>query len=152
LALGYQTSVIPLICVAITVCCSLYWAGVYGVALAALGMLGCLPVYLTIDFFGPIVNNAKSIVQIAKTGPSSLEIIDKLNDAGVTTSCVGKSFSNTIALLVSIALFGAYTNRISELSTDGVNPNIMSPFTFSGLLFGAMLPYAYSALIMAAVN
>lgn len=53
---------------------------------------------------------------------------------------------------MSIALFGAYTNRLSELSTDGVDPNIMSPFTFSGLLFGAMIPYAFSAIIMTSIN
>ena len=143
---------IPLICIAVTVCCCLYWAGVYGIALAALGMLGCLPVYLTIDFFGPIINNAKSLVQISKSSTSSLEIIDNLNDAAVTTSGVGKSFSSTIALLTSIALYGAYTHRLTELSSDGVDPNILSPFTFSGLLFGAMIPYAFSAIVMSSVN
>jgi len=71
------------------VCCCLYWAGVYGIALAALGMLGCLPVYLTIDFYGPIINNAKSLVQISKSTSSAPEIINILNDAGVTFSAVG---------------------------------------------------------------
>jgi len=75
-----------------------------------------------------------------------------LNDAGVTSTIYTKSISNSIALLVSIALFGAYTNRLSELSSDGVDPNIMSPFTFSGLLFGAMIPYAFSAIIMTSIN
>ena len=89
LALGYWTAVLPLICVAVTVCCCLYWAGVYGIALAALGMLGCLPVYLTIDFYGPIINNAKSLVQISKSTSSAPEIINILNDAGVTFSAVG---------------------------------------------------------------
>jgi len=54
--------------------------------------------------------------------------------------------------LVSIALFGAYTYRVSELSTDGTSPNILSPFTFSGLLFGAMLPYAFCAIVMTSIN
>lgn len=133
-------------------CCSLYWAGIYGIALAALGMLGCLPVYLTIDFYGPIIHNAKSLVQISKSTSGASEIINNLNDAGVTFSGVGKSFSSTIALLTAIALYGAYTYRLTELSIDGTDPNIMSPFTFSGLLFGAMIPYAFAAIVMASVN
>jgi len=130
----------------------LYWAGIYGVALAALGMLGCLPVYLQINFFGPIVANANKMVKIAKSGPQPIEVMDKLNEAGVTATTIGKSFANTIALLTSIALFGAYTYRLSEITTDGTSPNILSPFTFSGLLFGAMIPYAFAALVMTAVN
>ncbi len=92
------------------------------------------------------------MVKIAKSGPSSLEVMDKLNEAGVRATTIGKSFANTIALLTSIALFGAYTYRLTEISTDGTQPNILSPFTFSGLLFGAMIPYAFAALVMTAVN
>lgn len=78
--------------------------------------------------------------------------MDKLNETGVTASTIGKSFANTIALLTSIALFGAYAYRLTELSTDGTIINILSPFTFSGLLFGAMIPYAFAAIVMTAVN
>lgn len=152
LALGYWTTVIPIIFLVITLCVTLYWANIYGVALAALGMLGCLPVYLTILFFNPTVQNAKSLVQIAKSSEAARNSIDNLNDAGVTTTIYTKSISNSIALFVAISLFGAYTNRLTELSTDGEAPNIMSPFTFSGLLFGAMIPYAFSAIIMTAIN
>lgn len=68
------------------------------------------------------------------------------------TTVVAKSISTSIALLVAIALFGAYTNRLSELSTDATKVNILSPFTFSGLLFGAMIPYAFVAIIMTSIN
>jgi inorganic pyrophosphatase len=152
LALGYFTSVLPMIFLVITLCVTLYWAEFYGVALAALGMLGCLPVYLTILFFSSTIQTAKSLVQISKSDPEATDVIEKLNDAGITTTVVGKSFSNSIALLVSITLFGAYTYRVSELSTDGAAPNILSPFTFSGLLFGAMLPYAFCAIVMTSIN
>lgn len=152
LALGYSTSILPIIFLVITLCVTLYWAEVYGVALAALGMLGCLPVYLTILFFSSTVQTAKSLVAISKTNPETIDVIEKLNDAGITTTVWGKSLSNSIALLVSISLFGAYTYRVSELSTDGTAPNILSPFTFSGLLFGAMLPYAFCAIVMTSIN
>jgi inorganic pyrophosphatase len=152
LALGYWTSILPIVFLVVTLCVTLYWAEIYGVALAALGMLGCLPVYLTILFFSTTIQTAKSLVQISKTGPETSDVIEKLNDAGITTTVWGKSLSNSIALLVSISLFGAYTHRVSELSTDATVPNILSPFTFSGLLFGAMLPYAFCAIVMTSIN
>lgn len=92
------------------------------------------------------------MVQIAKSGETAQNVMENLNDASVTTTIFTKSVTNSIALLVAISLFGAYTNRLTEISTDGDAPNILSPFTFSGLLFGAMIPYAFSAIVMTAIN
>lgn len=127
----------------------------YGVALAALGMLGCLPVCLAIDGYGPISDNAGGIAEMAPDLSSEVrDKTDKLDAAGNTTAAIGKGFAIGSACLVALALFGAYITRIAEGAQDKQNftVNILEPFTFAGILFGAMLPYAFSALTMKAVG
>jgi len=125
----------------------------YGVALAAIGMLGCLPIALTIDGYGPIADNAGGISEMSYLHESVRESTDKLDAAGNTTAAIGKGFAIGSACLVSLALFGAYIARVEENSnsTDYV-VNVLDPITFSGLIVGAMLPYAFSALTMSAVG
>ena len=77
---------------------------------------------------------------------------DQLDAAGNTTAAIGKGFAIGSACLVALALFGAYITRVAEFHPNAFNVNILEPFTFAGLLFGAMLPYAFSALTMAAVG
>ena len=158
LALGYMSCVIPIICLSVTVLFSFKWAAMYGVALAALGMLGCLPICLSVDGYGPISDNAGGIAEMAALHGNVREATDALDAAGNTTAAVGKGFAIGSACLVALALFGAYITRIAEeQATEGklmtaFNVNILEPYTFAGLLFGAMLPYAFTALTMKAVG
>jgi H+-translocating diphosphatase len=152
LALGYMSNVIPIICLAVTVLLTFHWAAMYGVALAAIGMLGCLPVCLTIDGYGPISDNAGGIAEMCNLDKSVRVRTDALDAAGNTTAAVGKGFAIGSACLVALALFGAFVTRISDVDEDAYIVNILEPFTFSGLLLGAMLPYAFSALTMSAVG
>ena len=147
LALGYMSNVIPILCIAVTIFVSFSFAGMYGIALSALGMLGCLPIALAIDGYGPISDNAGGIAEMAELNEEVREITDKLDAAGNTTAAIGKGFAIGSACLVSLALFGAFVTR-----TKTNTVNILQPLEFSGLLVGAMLPYAFSALTMKAVG
>jgi len=154
LALGYMSTVIPIICLAITILFAFKWAAMYGVALSAIGMLGCLPIALTIDGYGPISDNAGGIAEMCNLDESVRERTDRLDAAGNTTAAVGKGFAIGSACLVALALFGAFVTRVeADLpGSTATTVNILEPITFSGLLIGAMLPYAFSALTMSAVG
>ncbi|EER14611.1 H+-translocating inorganic pyrophosphatase TVP1, putative [Perkinsus marinus ATCC 50983] len=147
LAAGYVSCIVPVICLAITICVAHSVAGMFGVALGALGMLGTLTMSLTIDAYGPISDNAGGIAEMSELGPEVRELTDALDAAGNTTAAIGKGFAIGSAALVSLALFGAYTVR-AEIS----KVNILDPWTFTGLLFGAMMPYAFSAMTMKSVG
>jgi len=147
LALGYMSCVVPIICLAVTICVSHILAGMYGVALAALGMLGTLTMGLTIDAYGPISDNAGGIAEMSELGPEVRRRTDALDAAGNTTAAIGKGFAIGSAALVSLALFGAFCVRAEVTDVD-----ILDPWVFSGLLYGAMMPYWFSAMTMKSVG
>lgn len=147
LALGYFSCIIPVFCIAITIYVSFTFAGMYGVALSALGMLGCLPIALAIDGYGPISDNAGGIAEMSFLHESVRRKTDKLDAAGNTTAAIGKGFAIGSACLVSLALFGAFCTRSALTAL-----NVLSAIEFASLLVGAMLPYAFSALTMQAVG
>ena len=165
LALGYLSCVIPILCLAITVLVSFKLAAMYGVALAAIGMLGCLPIALSIDGYGPISDNAGGIAEMSNLKDEIREKTDALDAAGNTTAAIGKGFAIGSACLVALALFGAFVTRVSNTisvmpnaadpaaqAMESYKVNILEPFTFAGLLIGAMLPYWFSAMTMKAVG
>ncbi len=147
LALGYMSTIIPILCLSTTIYIAFSYAKMYGIALAALGMLGCLPIALAIDGYGPIADNAGGIAEMSGLHESVRAATDKLDAAGNTTAAIGKGFAIGSACLVALALFGAFVTRVGLASVD-----ILDPLVFSGLLVGAMLPYAFSALTMSAVG
>ena len=147
LALGYVSTIIPVLCLAATIGYSFNAAGLYGVGIAALGMLGSLPVALTIDGYGPISDNAGGIAEMSGLPSEIRDKTDALDAAGNTTAAIGKGFAIGSACLVGLALFGAFITRIEQQSVD-----ILKPVQFCGLLIGAMLPYAFSAMTMKAVG
>jgi inorganic pyrophosphatase len=147
LALGYMSTIIPIIALTATIAFAFYTAGMYGVGLAALGMLGSLPVALTIDGYGPISDNAGGIAEMSFLPSFIRDRTDALDAAGNTTAAVGKGFAIGSAALVGLALFGAFVTRI-----EGTKVDILQPTQFAGLLIGAMLPYAFSAMTMTAVG
>lgn len=153
LALGYSSTIVPILCLAVTVWLSFSYAGMYGIALSAIGMLGCLPIALTIDGYGPIADNAGGISEMSNLHKSVRETTDKLDAAGNTTAAIGKGFAIGSACLVSLALFGAYVVRVeSHSAKPSYIVNVLDPLVFAGLIVGAMLPYAFSALTMSAVG
>jgi len=146
LALGYLSCIVPVVLLAAIIVASHTLVGMYGVALAALGMLSTLTVGLTIDAYGPISDNAGGIAEMAELDEQVRQITDALDAAGNTTAAIGKGFAIGSAALVSLALFGAFKVRADIVAVD-----VSEPWTFAGLLVGALLPYAFSAMTMKSV-
>jgi inorganic pyrophosphatase len=146
LALGYLSCIIPVVLLAVIIVASHSLVGMYGVALAALGMLSTLTLGLTIDAYGPISDNAGGIAEMAELNEEVRAITDALDAAGNTTAAIGKGFAIGSAALVSLALFGAFKVRAEIAQVD-----VSEPWTFAGLLVGALLPYAFSAMTMKSV-
>merc|ERR550514_533881 len=147
LALGYLSCIIPVICLLVTILVAHTMCGMFGVALAALGMLGTMTMGLTIDAYGPISDNAGGIAEMSGLGAEVRKRTDGLDAAGNTTAAIGKGFAIGSAALVSLALFGAFTVRAGVADV-----NILDPWVFTGLLFGAMMPYAFAAMTMKSVG
>merc|ERR1719162_1484310 len=142
-----MSTVVPILCLTVTIAYAFATAGMYGVGLSALGMLGSLPVALTIDGYGPISDNAGGIAEMCGLPSSIRDKTDALDAAGNTTAAIGKGFAIGSACLVGLALFGAFITRIEQEEVD-----ILRPVQFCFLLIGAMLPYAFSAMTMKAVG
>ena len=153
LALGYKSVIIPVFILATIIYTSFELCDLYGVALAAVGMLGNLATGLTIDAYGPVTDNAGGIAEMAELPEAVRDKTDALDAAGNTTAAVGKGFAIGSAALVSLALFGAFVVRVRETS-KGTYDNVMilQPLVFSFLLIGSMLPYWFSALTMKSVG
>merc|ERR1712167_523099 len=149
LALGFKSCIIPVTLLSIDVYVSFKLADMYGVALAALGMLSNLATCLSIDVYGPVCDNAGGIAEMSELHPNVREVTDALDAAGNTTAAIGKGFAIGSACLVGLALFGAFVTR-SGLGLQEVS--ILSPMIFASLLFGAMIPYWFSAMTMKSVG
>jgi len=147
LALGYLSCIIPVLALGITILIAHSLCGMFGVALSALGMLGTMTMGLTIDAYGPISDNTGGIAEMAGLPEHVREKTDCLDAAGNTTAAIGKGFAIGSAALVSLALFGAFTVRAEIHDVD-----ILDPWVFTGLLFGAMMPYAFAAWTMKSVG
>merc|ERR1712066_773115 len=147
LALGYLSCIVPVICLGVTILVAHTLCGMFGVALGALGMLGTMTMALTIDAYGPISDNAGGIAEMAGLPETVRVLTDCLDAAGNTTAAIGKGFAIGSAALVSLALFGAFTVRAGVTHVD-----ILNPWVFTGLLFGAMMPYAFAAWTMKSVG
>mmetsp|Transcript_8149 Transcript_8149/g.17819 ORF Transcript_8149/g.17819 Transcript_8149/m.17819 type:complete len:720 (+) Transcript_8149:87-2246(+) len=147
LALGYLSCIVPVISLGITILIAHSICGMFGVALAALGMLGTMTMALTIDAYGPISDNAGGIAEMAGLPETVRGLTDCLDAAGNTTAAIGKGFAIGSAALVSLALFGAFCVRANVHHVD-----ILNPWVFTGLLYGAMMPYAFAAMTMKSVG
>merc|ERR1719473_1628598 len=149
LALGYLSTIIPILLLAINVFVSFYLCGMYGVALAALGMLGTLATCLSIDVYGPIADNAGGLAEMSEFPDRVRNKTDALDAAGNTTAAIGKGFAIGSAALVALALFGGFVTRIG-LTTEGID--VLSPIVFAFVFIGAMIPYAFTAMTMKSVG
>eukprot|EP01062_Namystynia_karyoxenos_P064769 TRINITY_DN5784_c0_g1_i3.p2 TRINITY_DN5784_c0_g1~~TRINITY_DN5784_c0_g1_i3.p2 ORF type:complete len:937 (+),score=427.10 TRINITY_DN5784_c0_g1_i3:97-2811(+) len=147
LAVGYNSCIVPCFAMAATVYVSFNLCLMYGVALAALGVLSTMSIGLTIDAYGPIADNAGGIVEMAELDSSIRTVTDDLDAAGNTTAAIGKGFAISSAAFVALALYGAFVTHCGIPSV-----NIVDSRTFPGLLVGAMLPYWFSGMTMTSVN
>uniref|UniRef100_A0A804IEE2 H(+)-exporting diphosphatase n=1 Tax=Musa acuminata subsp. malaccensis TaxID=214687 RepID=A0A804IEE2_MUSAM len=145
LALGYKSVIIPIFAIAVSIFVSFSLAAMYGIAVAALGMLSTIATGLAIDAYGPISDNAGGIAEMAGM---SHRIRERTDAAGNTTAAIGKGFAIGSAALVSLALFGAFVSR-AAISTVMF---VLTPKVFIGLIVGAMLPYWFSAMTMKSVG
>ena len=149
LALGYKSVAIPVLLIATVVYVTFTLLDMFGVALAALGMLGTLSTCLSIDVYGPVCDNAGGIAEMSQLPEDVREKTDALDAAGNTTAAIGKGFAIGSACLVGLALFGAFIKRTR---LDPKDVTILSPLVFAFLLIGAMLPYLFTAMTMKSVG
>ncbi|MBX7155208.1 MAG: V-type H(+)-translocating pyrophosphatase [Bacteriodetes bacterium] len=147
LSLGYNSAVLPMVLIAVTVVIGISFAGMYGIAMAAIGMLGTIAVGLTIDAYGPVSDNAGGIAEMAEMGKDIRKRTDALDAAGNTTAAIGKGFAIGSAALTSLALTSAFLTR-AHLDTI----NMMDPKVLAGILLGGALPFAFSAMTMRSVG
>lgn len=147
LAVGMKSTVIPILTLATGIVCSYAFAGLYGVAIAAAGMMATTAMQLAIDAFGPIADNAGGIAEMSQLPPEVRERTDNLDAVGNTTAATGKGFAIASAALTSLALFAAFVGVAGISAID-----IYKAPVLAALFVGAMIPFIFSALCIAAVG